>query len=64
MLHNAKFLQATKEYNTFDAPVPAYYFRRSLTVEASGICTITVAVCGFYDLFFNGEKITIALAKN
>ncbi len=61
MLYNAKFIQATKEYNTFDVPVSAYYFRRSLTVETPKTCTLTVAVCGFYDLFFNGEKITKGL---
>lgn len=58
MLSDATFVQATIEYNDFDAPVPAYCFRRSLTVETETTATLRVAVCGFYDLWLNGEKIT------
>lgn len=58
MLSNAKFIQATREFNTFDAPVPAPCFRRSLTVYSDTAVTLRVAVCGFYDLWLNGEKIT------
>lgn len=58
MPFDATFIQATKEYNTFEAPVPAYCFRRSLTAEGDTAATLRVAVCGFYDLWLNGEKIT------
>ena len=49
MLFDATFMQATREFNTFEVPVPAYYFRRSLTVETDVTATLRVAVCGFYD---------------
>ncbi|MBE6651970.1 MAG: hypothetical protein E7610_00975 [Ruminococcaceae bacterium] len=52
------FITATREYNTFDTPVPAYCFRRSVTAEGEVTATLRVAVCGFYDLYLNGEKIT------
>ena len=52
------FIKATEEYNTFEKNVPAYYFRRTHT--ASDRCTvkITIAVCGFYELYLNGTRIT------
>jgi len=52
------FIKATEEFNTFEKPVPAYYFRRTLSLEASKKVKITVAVCGFYELYLNGENIT------
>jgi alpha-L-rhamnosidase len=58
MFSSAKFIQATKEFNTFDTAVPAYCFRRALTVETAAKATLRVAVCGFYDLWLNGEKLT------
>ena len=53
-----RFIKATVSYNTFDAPVPAYYFRRSFTSDRECSARLTVAVCGFYELYFNGQKIT------
>ena len=55
------FIQATREYNTFENHVPAYYFRKSLTVAAETPATIRVAVCGFYELWLNGQKLTRGL---
>ena len=52
------FIKATEEYNTFDKSVPAYYFRRSCCLDKETTAKITVAVCGFYELYLNGEKIT------
>ncbi|MBO5221274.1 MAG: family 78 glycoside hydrolase catalytic domain [Clostridia bacterium] len=52
------FIQATEEFNTFETPVPAYYFRKSFRCDAKQQVKITVAVCGFYELYFNGERIT------
>ena len=53
-----KFITATSEYNTFDNPVPAYYFRRKFQSDSPKTAILTVAVCGFYELYFNGEHIT------
>lgn len=52
------FIQAAREYNTFEKTVPAYYFRRAFRVDESCSARITVAVCGFYELFLNGSCIT------
>ncbi|MBR5459593.1 MAG: family 78 glycoside hydrolase catalytic domain, partial [Clostridia bacterium] len=32
--------------------------RKSICFEEKGTLTLTVAVCGFYELYFNGQKIT------
>lgn len=58
MLSKSHFIKATEEFNTFENNVPAYYFRRKYHSEESAHATVTIAVCGFYELFFNGEKIT------
>lgn len=55
---NQHFIKATNDYNTFEHPVPAYYFRRSLHSDTERAVTLTVAVCGFYELYFNGQRIT------
>lgn len=52
------FIKATEEYNSFEKNVPAYYFRRSFHSDSVITAKITIAVCGFYELFLNGEKIT------
>jgi len=51
------FIAATEEYNTFEKPIPAYYFRRKFATSEKTL-KITVAVCGFYELYFNGRRIT------
>lgn len=58
MLLKSNFIRATEEYNTFEQSVPAYYFRRTFHSDHSVTARITVAVCGFYELYFNGEHIT------
>ena len=58
MIAKEYFIRATEDYNTFERQVPAYYFRRSLCVGGGESVRITVAVCGFYELFLNGERIT------
>lgn len=58
MISKNDFIKATEEYNTFEENVPAYYFRRSFISEEKGIAKITVAVCGLYELYFNGKHIT------
>ena len=52
------FIKATEEFNTFEKNVPAPYFRRTFTVNKNTDAKITIAVCGFYELFLNGKKIT------
>ena len=52
------FIKATENYNTFEEHVPAYYFRRSYNAKAKVNAKITVAVCGLYEIYFNGERIT------
>ena len=52
------FIKATHEYNTFEAPVPAYCFRRAIVAEDGQKLRLTIAVCGFYELYWNGNRIT------
>jgi len=54
----SSFIKATEKFNTFEENVPAYYFRRTFQVEEKTSATITIAVCGLYELYFNGTKIT------
>ena len=58
-LNNMKngFIKATNEFNTFEAPVPAYYFRRSFNSDSAKKAKLSLAVCGFYQLYFNGRKL-------
>ena len=58
MLSKQYFIRASEHYNTFENSVPAYYFRRSFHSDHPATVRITVAVCGFYELYFNGTKIT------
>lgn len=55
------FIKATNEYNTFEAPVPAYCFRRAFSAEGGKKLKLTIAVCGFYELYWNGTRITRGL---
>ncbi len=57
MISKKTFLKATEEFNDFETPVPAPYFRKSFQGNGKTV-KITVAVCGFYELWFNGKKIT------
>ena len=58
MISKEKFITATREFNTLDDYVPAYYFRRAFISEGEQTAKITIAVCGFYELFFNEQRIT------
>ena len=58
MLSKDLFIKATEKYNTFEESVPAYYFRRAFSVARAVRVKITVAVCGFYELYLNGARIT------
>ena len=41
------FIQATTEYNTFEKPVPAYYFRKVYLSDDKRNVLVRIAVCGF-----------------
>ena len=58
MLSKEIFIAATKEYNTFEKNVPAYYFRKSFCFPKSEGVKISIAVCGLYQLYLNGNCIT------
>ena len=58
MLSKKNFIKATENFNTFENNVPAYYFRKEFISDASKTVKITVAVCGFYELYLNGKRIT------
>ena len=61
MISKKNFISATREYNTFEKNVPAYYFRRAFSVNGACAAKLQVAVCGLYELFLNGERITRGL---
>lgn len=58
MISKNNFIKATEKYNSFEDNVPAYYFRRTYTSHEDITARLTIAVCGFYELYFNGMKIT------
>jgi len=51
------FIRAGEQFTDFDSFVPAPYFRKTFKSQG-GNAKITIGACGFYELFFNGEKIT------
>ena len=55
------YIRATAAYNTFEHHVPAYCFRREVTVSDETPATLRVAVCGIYELYLNGERLTKGL---
>lgn len=52
------FIKATEAFTTFDRAVPAPYIRKSFTVDAPCTAKLTVAACGFYEVFLNGKRYT------
>ena len=55
------YICATTTYNTFENHVPAYCFRREVTVSEETAATLRVAVCGIYELYLNGRRLTRGL---
>ncbi len=54
-----KFVQATREYSTYQSPVAAPYMRRSFTLDSiPKNASLTITCTGFYRLFVNGNEIT------
>ncbi len=58
MLNKIDFITATTEYNTLEKSVPAPYLRKTFICDNVTKGTLTIAACGFYELFLNGKKIT------
>ena len=52
------YIRATAAYNTFENHVPAYCFRREVTVSTETAATLKVAVCGICELYLNGRRLT------
>ena len=52
------FIRATNEYNTLENHVPAPYIRKSFEGIGGRKAEILVTACGFYELWFNGFRIT------
>ena len=55
------YIRATTAYNTFENHAPAYCFRREVTVSDETTATLKVAVCGIYELYLNGRRLTRGL---
>lgn len=58
MKEQLHFICASTEYNTFDRSVPAPYIRKSVQIDRKTTATLTVAACGFYELYVNGNRCT------
>ena len=52
------FIQASYEFNTFERHVPSPCFRKVFDVEKIANAKLTIGVCGFYELYLNGERCT------
>ena len=61
MIAKSNFIKATEEYNSFEKEVPAYYLRKTLFSDTERTVKALVSSCGFYELYFNGERITRGL---
>ena len=55
------FISGTKEYNTFDKKVPAPLFRKRFISDCKTEAKVTIAACGFYELYINGKNYTKGL---
>lgn len=52
------FIRATEAFNTFENPVPAPYMRKSFFCDEPVTATLTIAMCGFYEIYVNGRCCT------
>lgn len=53
-----QFIRAGEAFNTFEAHVPAPYFRKTFSVAEASEGKILITACGFYELYLNGKRIT------
>lgn len=61
-MFSTNFISATKEYSTFEKHIPAPYMRKTFDADKKPVSAkITICGLGFYELYFNGERITKGL---
>jgi len=53
-----QFIRAGEVFNTFEAHVPAPYFRKTFFLPEAAMGEILITACGFYELYLNGKRIT------
>ena len=53
-----QFIRAGEVFNTFEAHVPAPYFRKTFFLPEAAMGEILITACGFYELYINGKRIT------
>ena len=54
-----KFISATRKTSSYDAPVPAPYFRKNINIEKKPEkAEISVTGLGFYRFWLDGEELT------
>ncbi len=58
MKYPSGFIGATEEYNDFGKAVAAPYIRKSFVAECDASARLVIAVCGFYELYVNGQRCT------
>ena len=54
----SRFIRAGEAFTTLEAPVPAPYFRKTFTLTGAAKGELLIGVCGFYELYVNGQRIT------
>ncbi len=64
MKFSTKFVAATREFATFEKPIPAPCFRKEFTLGKASAASLTICGLGFYDLFINGQRITRGLLSS
>lgn len=52
------FIKATHEFNTLEKAIAAPYIRKSFYCDVKTTAKVTVAACGFYELYINGKNCT------
>lgn len=58
MISFKNFIKATNEYSTLERKVPAPYIRKKFVSDIDTTAKITIAACGFYEIYINGKKYT------
>lgn len=53
-----RFIYAGADYTRKEHPVAAPYFRRAFCVKKGSAASLIIAGLGFYELYFNGKKLT------
>lgn len=58
MISYKNFIKATNEYNSLENIVPAPYIRKSFISDVGTNAKLTIAACGFYEIYINGKRYT------